>query len=291
VIPVIRLPSPTRQEKIDVAVPSEVFQIAMRRHGQKSGHFLIINLQDRTGWKEGARCQAIEELQRKDEENSTISVFSLCCEGDFYRQEGAYESTSSVERFKEELIEHMTDPKLGVVFPRFFAISKMSSELKDLVEVLHKSLYGGRNVLTQAQRLEFIDLMYILLMLRVIEETHPDSIFISCKDGLDSTLPAISSLFSFLKLFNHRPSSEEEIDWLGGMLLGLPLIERDRLLFTDRYSRMISLIRLFEKETQEGGGFVEPAAVDAVKQFLPQEIAFAAMLPASGHQPTYFDRG
>jgi hypothetical protein len=288
-IPVVRLPSPTRQEKIDSAITSVVFQISLRRHGRQSGRFLVINLQDRVGWKDGARCQAIEELQRKDDVNKTISVLSLSCDGDFYVQEGEYESMSSAERFKEELLNHMTDQNQGVQFPRIPGM-KIDAELKDLMETLHKALYGGHNVLTKIQRLEFIDLMHVLLMLRVIEETRPEIIFLSCKDGLDISLPAISRLFSFLKLFNRRLSSEDEIDWLGGMLLGIPLIERDRLIFEDRYNRMISFIHLLEKETLEEGGLTDPAVANAIIRFLPQEIAFAAMLPAAGYQPTYFDR-
>jgi hypothetical protein len=214
--------------------------------------------------------------------NKTVSVFSLSCDGDFYTQEGAYESISSADRFLEELLDHMTEPSRGVLFPRTPGV-KIDAELKELIDVLHKSIYSGRNVLTKAQRLEFIDLIHALLMLRVIEQTHPEIIFISCKDGLDTTLPAISTLFSFLKLFNRRPSSEEEVDWLGGMLLGLPLIERDRLLFADRYTRMTSFIRFLEKQTQEESGLIDTQAVNAIVKFLPQEIAFAAMLPASRH--------
>jgi len=288
-IPVVRLPSPTRQERIDAAVPSEVFQIALRRHGRESGRFLVINLQDRTGWKEGARCQAIEELQRKDVMNKTISVFTMCCDGDFYQQDEAYESISSAQRFKETLLDHLTAPNRGVLFPRTPDV-KADIGIKELIDVLHKALYSGRNVLTKEQRCEFIDLVYVFLMLRVIEETHPEIIFISSKDGLDTALPACATLFAFLKLFNRRSSSEEEIDWLSGMLLGLPLVERDRLIFADRVSRMTSFIRFLERETQEEGGLIDTETVDAIMKYLPQEIALSAMLPASGHQPTYFDR-
>ncbi len=289
VIPIVRLPSPTRQEKIDSAFPSEVFQMALRRHGRRTGRFLVINLQDRTGWKDGARCQAIEELQRQTETNTLISVFSLCRDGDFYRQEGIYEKQTSAEKFKEELFSALTDPGRGVLLPLTPAF-EVVTELKVLIDALHLSLFAGRNVLAKAQRCEFIELVHLLLMLRVIEQTHPDSIFISCKDGLDISLSAIAELFSLLKILNQRLSSEDEKNWLAAMLLGLPLIERDRLLFADRYTKMTAFIRFLEGEAQEENGLFEQKALDAIVKFLPQEIAFAAMLPASGHQPTYFDR-
>jgi len=74
------------------------------------------------------------------------------------------------------------------------------------------------------------------------------------------------------------------------MLLGLPLVERDRLLFTERYRRMTSFARFLEEELQEEKQAVEPAKTDCIIRFLPQEIAFSALLTAVGHQPTYFDR-
>ncbi len=287
-IPVVRLPSPTRQEKIDAAFPSEVFQIATRRHGRHERTYLVLNLQERTGWKDGARCQAIEELQREEEGRSAVSVFSLSCDGDFYRQEGSYEAMSSAEKFKEELVNHLTEPSRGVQFPRAHPTPSIA-DIRELIDVLHTSLYGGRNRLPKAQRLEWIDLMHLLLMLKVIEQTRPSIIFVSCKDGLDSTLPAIAGLFSFLKVLNRRLSSEEEMAWLGTMLLGIPLIERDRLLFADRYSRLTSLVRLLESGCQEGTGILDPAVQEAITKFLPQESSFAAMVPASGRQPTHFD--
>jgi hypothetical protein len=288
-IPIVRLPSPTRQEKINSAVPSEVFQMALRRHGRQSGRFLVINLQDRTGWKAGARCQAIEELQGSNGVNRPVSVFSLCSDGDFYNQEGRYDSQSSAQQFKEDLLEHIVDPDQGTLFPKLPEM-KIDGEARDLIDRLHSTLYSGRNVLSKGQRIEFIDLVYVILMLRVIEETHPEIVFVSCKDGLDISLPAIANLFIFLKLFNRRTTSEEESDWLASMLLGLPLVERDRLLFTERYRRMTSFARFLEEELQEEKQAVEPAKTDCIIRFLPQEIAFSALLTAVGHQPTYFDR-
>ena len=249
----------------------------------------MINLQDRTGWKDGARCQAIEELQRQDEANKAISVLSLSCDGEFYHQEGVFENLTSAERFKEELFNRMTEPNCGVLFPHP-SVPTMSSDIREIIDVVHRSLYAGRNRLPKNQRLEFIDLIQLLLMLRVIGQIHPDIIFVSCKDGIDITLPALAGLFAFLKIFNKRMVSEDEMQWLATSLLGIPLIERDRLLFADRYGRLTSLIRFLESSANEDVGLSAQAMRDGVINFLPQEIAYAALLPSSGHQMTYFER-
>lgn len=288
-IPIVRLPSPTKQELIDRATPSEVFQIAARRHGRSTGKFIIVNLQDRTGWKDGARCQAIEELSRDDEMKKSISILSLPCDGDFYLQEGSYEDLSNADQFKEELLDHMTEPARGVLFPRTFG-PKVGGELKELIDALHVAMFGGAKELSQAERHEFIDLIHVLLILRAVEEVHPDIIFICSKDSIDRTLVTIGNLFSFLKLINHRPSSNEEKDWLGATVLGLPLLHRDRLLFANRYTRMTTFIRFLEEIAEGEDETRYRTTLNVLSKFLPQEILLAAMLPASGHQPTYLER-
>ena len=268
-IPIVRLPSPTRQEKIDSAVPSEIFQMALHddRGGRKA---LLINVQDRTNWKDWARCKAIEELQ----EQGAVSVVSWANDSDWYRQEGVYESLTSAEQFKQELMDQIKNTHL----PQSMR-GTIERDLLVLFDCIHKSLYGGRNVLSKAQRLEWIGLVTTLLFLRAIGETNPSTIFVSCKDGLDGSLSTIASLFAFLKLFNQRTSSEEDIEWLGAMLSCLPLMERDRLPFVDRYSRMTSYIRflegLFRDESE-----ATLAIKKAVTAFLPKDEASAAMLPA-----------
>jgi hypothetical protein len=275
VIPVVQLPSPTRQERIDGAVPTEVFQVALHHMVPKAGPVLIINLQDGTGWRDGARCQAIEGLQASDEIGSKVRVLTIAKDGEWYQQEGEFEGFSSAKHFKEVLVEQI----LGETVRQPEGVHLSKESLRHLVDTLHAAMYGGRN-LTRTMRCELIDLVHIFLILRAIEETRPGCVLVCCKDGLDITGTALGGLFSFLKLFNRRLFSEEERDWLGTTLFGLPLIERERLLFPDRYSRMVNLIKVLEGATVDGGSLTDPAALRAVAQFLPHESASAALLPS-----------
>lgn len=276
VIPVVQLPSPTRQERIDSAVPSEAFQVALHHLVPETGSVLIINLQDRTGWRDGARCQAIEGLQASDEIGSKVFVLTIARDGEWYRQEGTFETLSSAKRFKEILVEQI----LGETVRQPKGIDLPRESLKNLIDVLHATIYGGRNTLTRTMRCELIDLVHIFLILRAVEETRPGCLLVCCKDGVDITGTAIGGLFSFLKFFNRRLFSEEERDWLGTALFGLPLIERERLLFPDRYSRMINLIKVLEGAAADGGALTDPSVLRRVAEFLPHESFSAALLPS-----------
>jgi hypothetical protein len=279
-IPVIRLPSPTYQEKIDGAVISEIFQMALHARGKDERPALLLNFQDRTSWKDGARCQAIEELERH--ERSNIAVCSLACSGDWFRQEGIYEALSNAEEFKKELLAHIAASYVPPTVRAF-----LFRDLPLLIDGLHKGLYGGRNVLTQAKRIEMIDLVTVCVLLRAIEEINPSAIFVTCKDGLDASLSVAAELFSFLKLLNARPINEDESDWLGALMCGLPLMERSRLPFADQYSRLISFIRFFEGCAQDNV-WKESSLLQTLGAFLPRGSAFSALIPTGGshmHQP------
>ena len=83
----MRLPSPTPQEYIHEAHISEEYRTFLRATDQKH---LLINLQDRNSWKEGARAEALEHLQKERDFANQLTVVTLGVHGDFYLQKGAY---------------------------------------------------------------------------------------------------------------------------------------------------------------------------------------------------------
>jgi len=284
VIPVVRLPSPTHQEFVNKAMLSEVFQIALRRRIRKNqdSSCLVLNLQDRTGWREGARCEAIESLEALDPFVDHVHVLTLSREGDFYTQTGEYEKDCSAKEFKTALLQHMTEPGFGAVWPAGYEVS-----IKELIDSIHASVYHNRNTVTRDVRLEFIELVHILGFLIVIAQVHPDILFVTCKDGFDISLPVIACLSIFLSTINRVELTDTQKDWLRGMLLGLPLLFRERVLLAERHHRMINFILMLEQlcKSSDFGNFMKN-----VVRYLPKEIASAQMFPAQSRQPTYFFR-
>lgn len=271
-IPIIRMASPTRQEYISKAIPSEVFQVALHRLKKQNRRCLLINLQDCTHSKESARCGAIDALRSKPDIRNTLTVFTLPRNGDFYTQSRAYEEFSSAELFMQSLLEHMTEPTKGVNWPEQLKGS-IRSELTTLIHRIHESFFGGREVLSKAKRLDFIELVHVLAISRVIAESHPDMIFISCKDGVDVTLPTACELYGFFSAIHHHIPQSDEMEWIKTVILGLPLIQRGRLLFADRSERMISFLRFLERMRE--GTIEERKWHTAFQEFLPHDIMTA----------------
>jgi len=286
VIPVIRLPSPTHQEFIHKATPSEVFQIALRRKIRKACETscLIVNLQDRTSWRDGARCEAIEHLEMSEDLAKNVHVFSLRRAGDFYEQENEYENLG-LNEFKVELIEHVTEAESGALWPSDGKIRKAVSKLvEDLCAVLHPD----EESVDRQDRLDMIELVYTLCILRAIAESHPDLLYISCKDGFDLSIPVMTNIYYLLTRLNGFAPSAEEVDWLRSLLFGLPLVHRERPLFLNRHHRLINFLAFVEQIFTDGKEGKQ--IIQAILKFLPHDIASARWLPASGHQPTYFSR-
>ena len=78
----LSLPSPTRQKnvsEVEVVPEMEAFLEGLQVKGQ---HHLLINLQDRSSWKEHARSMCLEKSQKKD----VLTVISLDRESSFYEQ-------------------------------------------------------------------------------------------------------------------------------------------------------------------------------------------------------------
>ena len=68
--------------------------------------------------------------------------------------------------------------------------------------MIHTLFFGGKKMLTHRNRLDFIEIFYILLTLKLIEESSPDSMSFTCKDALDTGIVHSAELFAFLRLLN-----------------------------------------------------------------------------------------
>ncbi|MBS0635338.1 MAG: hypothetical protein JSR37_07745 [Verrucomicrobia bacterium] len=250
-IAVLRVPSPTSQEFIHKAQVNEEFKSYVR---SITDELLVFNLQDRTNLREHARSVAIEELQKKDEFAKSLVVVSMTKDSDFYHQIGPYEELNHAELFIEQLLEHVASENSGYYYPAKVAKVLFSGFTKQLAEAIHKVFFANKNVLSRNNRLDFIELFYTFIQLKVIETVQPGTIAYSCKDAIDIAMPATAELFLLLKLINLRPLSASEEDYLKVILYGPSISYRGRLLFPDRFSRLSSMTKRIEGSIDEVGG-------------------------------------
>ncbi len=250
-IDVLRIPTPTSQESIDKANINEEFKNFLRAYGNEKKLHLLFNMQDRNDWKEQARALAIEDLQKKEEFASTLSVISLGMHGDFYNQEHLYKEMNNASLFIEHLVEHVESANSGYFYPISIANTILLRFHKGLARGVHEVFFSGKEVLSREERLGFIELFHIFLVLKIIEIVQPDSCSFTCKDGIDFGLIATSELFLLLKYINDTRVSSAEEEFIQILIFALPLVLRGRLIFKERFARLKSFVKWIEKPQEE----------------------------------------
>lgn len=238
-VKILRLPSPTSQEWISIAEVVEEFKAYL--HAMKRDeHLVVFNYQDRTSWKEHARCQALEKLAEQGEFSPHLSVITLASDTDFYKQIGAYEHLNKAGEFKEQLIDHFRDTSTGFAFPMKVSHELLGGWMSGLAEAIHTTFFKGKKELSYIERLDFIELAYHFIELKVIEVLGPSHVAFMSKDGLDVASSASVGLMAVIDPnVNHKK--------VEALLFGPTLMLRERTILPEQFDRLYTMIRLLEK--------------------------------------------
>ncbi len=254
-VSVLRMAAPCTQEYIHKAAVSEEFKAYLRdmRANFPEHKHLLFNLQDRTQWKDFARCHALEEIQKKEEFFKNLAVVSLTKESTFYHQIGEYEEVNQSDLFIEHLLEHVQSENSGYFYPAEIKEKLFHGFTQELAAGILQLFFGGKNVLSRTNRMDFIELFYLFMQLKIVEWLQPTSISFSCKDAIDIGMPASCELFLALKVLNGRPLSAEEEEYLKLFLHGPAIFYRGRALFADRFNRLQGMIHVIEQQIEDKG--------------------------------------
>lgn len=248
----IRLPSPTSQTTIDQANLVNEFYGFLRSIGsqKRNQRHLLFNLQDRTSWYERARCIAVEEVHKNAEFTDTLIVITLPKNADFYMQSGSYLDQNDAKEFKRELKEQIVSAEqCGFYFPKEIDEKTLLKFTDSALETIHKVFFGNKDVLVHKNRLDFIEIFYLMFTLKLIELFKPDIISFTCKDAIDTGAAASAELFAFLRMMNDASHwSKEEKDFLLWMLYSSALGVRERAIDVQRLNRMTSALSLVNAE-------------------------------------------
>jgi hypothetical protein len=245
----LRLPCPTRQEFINKAVVVEEFKEFLREHAAHNKRHLIFNVQDRTSWKEHARSVALEELQSCAEFKEKLTVVTLAIDTDFYYQEAPYSNENHAVVFIKQFKEQLEESAGGCYFPAELHAQLFPDLIDKLLEEVHQLFFHGRNVMTREARLDFIQLFYLLLELKIIELVKADSFSFCCKDGIDMSGSLSALIYFFIAMLNEQKLSESDYGLITLMIHGPALLIRERLMLPDRFKRMLSAMRTIEQTT------------------------------------------
>jgi len=254
-IKVIHIPSPTQQEYIDKVVVVEEFKEFLRSLASEKGQnkHLMFNLQDRTSWKENVRCVALEELQNHEDFEKRLAVVTLPKDTQFYYQETPYNLDNHVDVFIQNFKKQLSDEDAGFYFPNDIKEALFPDFVDGLLSSIHKVFFGNKNVLSLDARLEFIDIFYLFLELKIMELVKPTSVSFSCKDGIDYGVPNSAEMYALLRLLHEEHLSKHDLEQMALIIYGPSLLVRERLIRSENFKRMQNMIKLIEHVRDEHG--------------------------------------
>lgn len=262
---VLHLPCPIVQEWINHAVVSEEFKTFLRGF-EPDERLLIVNFQDRTSWKEHARSVAIEDLARHAEFAPNLTVVTLAKDTDFYNQTGVYRELEEADDFIAQLADHLGDVNTGYYFPAPVSKELFPKFIDTLLPQIHETFFDGRKKLSYLERLDFIQLAYHLVELKLIDLIKPDYLALTSKDALDI---GATSTVGFLALLSVGSGKKLEHKKIQTSLFGSTLMQRERVIHPERFDRLCALIRLLEQK----GDYLKPFSPLFKKETFEWEIS------------------
>lgn len=271
----LRMPSPTAQEFIDQASVNDLFKDYLHAALSQKGSFylLMFNLQDKTSWKEHARCKVLEELARSAEFHDLFTVVTLAKDTEFYNQMGPYHELSFASDFIEQFKDHLGDETTGYFFPPHLKKELFTSFIPELLQTVHEVFFSAKEELKLNERLDFIELIYHFIELKIVEMENPTHFTLTSKDGLDVTGTSTVGLIALLGTLQGKSWSEEELSTINLILFGQTLINRERAVHKERVDRLIDMVKVLEES---------PNQISKLKGlFKPQVLAAEISFPTS----------
>lgn len=250
-IDVIRCPSPVRQSfinKLEIVDEFRGFLRALGSTSTKKKH-LMVNLNDRTSWREYVRSSGLENLQKNAEFSQQFFVLTLPKDTDFYHQNNEYINLNRVDDFIAAILAQIEGgEECGFYFPSSWKRQEIIQFTKEVLPAIHAHFFNKKETLTRRNREDFIEIFYQLLILKAIEYFKPDSISFTCKDAIDIGAAQGATFYGFIKLLADGLSEKEERDFLLWLFYMPALFIRERAIDPERLNRALSALERCDTE-------------------------------------------
>lgn len=214
----------------------------------------MINLQDRTDWKEHPRAKFLESVPKQPEYFGAIDVITLCKESDFYLQKGAYQELGAINHFFKQIVLQLHSPETGYYFPSWIEEQIFNGFIEKLIQQIHRFFFDSKSTLDQKERQDFIEILYQFLTLKLLEISSANSFSFTCKDGIDTGAVSMCNFFVFLKMITSQHLSQEDMDQMNALLFAFPLIVRQRSIKAVHFNRMIQCQKRIQKGMSKHSG-------------------------------------
>lgn len=236
---VLRVPSPTFQQTISHAHVIEEFKGFLKALNSNE-RYLFLNLQDKDSFKDSARFKAIDALQKRTDIRNNIVIVNLDKHSDFYHQAGIFlslnDASDFIKEFKDQIITKNSFTKDILEF------------INSSIEMIHKFFFDNKNVLSRKNRLDFIEIFYNFLVLKLIEVFSPKIMSFTCKDAIDLGPNATAQFYSFLKIIKSEKFAKENEDFFRWLVYSSAILIRERAVNSSNLIRNVSAINTMEIE-------------------------------------------
>jgi len=252
---IIRMAGPTRQSRISKADISEEFLGMLRSFNTKKNpqKHLLINLQDRTSWKDHIRASQVENLERKAEYSKHLDVLSLNKDTDFYYQTDFYLTVNKATDFIKSCEEQVKSPdECGFYLPAKIEKKKILDFTKKALKMIHQVFFQGKKELVRRERIDFIEIFYLFLTLKIAELSGANSISFSCKDAVDTGSAMSAAFFAFAKFLSEDEINEKDKEFLRWLIYSPAIYVRERSIDSARLTRMLTSLAHMEKVLKDG---------------------------------------
>ncbi|MCB1181525.1 MAG: hypothetical protein KDK55_05860 [Chlamydiia bacterium] len=247
----IHMPAPVIQAVINrVEIASEYQEFLRALHHQGKKH-LLFNSQNRTSWKEHARCLALEELSSHAEFADSLTVVTIPRDTDFYYQRDAYVDLHDSKEFGRQFLLHLGDETAGFYLSHQLRKKMTPQFLEEVVKMVQFTFFKDKTNLSVTDRQVFIEMTYLLLELKIIELVQPDYLTLTSKDGLDIGATCEVSLFALLGYIEGRDWSDKEKEELERILFAKTLIARERGINQERFHILYYTLKLLNEEKEK----------------------------------------
>ncbi len=249
----LRIPAPVHQEiidKVEVAPEFRGFLRALQTqmHGQRH---LLFNLQDRTSWQEHARCSVLEKMQNEAEFAKVLTVITICKNTDFYNQTGPYQMQADAAAFISSFIDQIASGEAsGYFFPPSLNKQEINAFTSEALELIHKLFFSSEATLSRKQRMDFIEIFYQFLFMKLIQMVKPDSMSFTCKDAIDIGESTAAGFFAFLKMLEGKAWGREDKEFFLWMLYSPALTIRERPIDSNRLLRIVNASSIIQTELE-----------------------------------------
>jgi len=241
----LRCPSPIRQSFINKAEIIDEFRGFLRALGSSSPKrkHLIVNLNDRTSWREFVRSMNLELLQKNAEFSQQLFVITLPKDTDFYHQNNEYLNLNRADEFMEALVSQIASAEeCGYFFPSTWKLSEILDFTKGIIPVIYAQFFHKKDTLSRRNREDFIEIFYQFLILKAIERFSPDSLSFTCKDAIDTGAAASATFYGLIRLLSGELQGKEEHDFLLWLYYAPALFIRERAIDPEQLNRSLSAL-------------------------------------------------